>query len=77
MDSKIFMDIDADGQPQIRIDFKHHGDGSDVRDKLIGRFLFDIMYGERKAIAVQLEYGHHDDNGTVAFIRLYRSKPLV
>jgi hypothetical protein len=70
MESKIFMDIDANGKPQIRIDLKRTNDGSDVRDKLIGRFLFDIMYGDKKEVDVSMEYGHHDDNSTVAFIRL-------
>lgn len=71
MESKVFIDIDSEGQPQIRIDYRHNDNGGDVRDKLLARFLFDIMYGNpKKAIDVSMEYGHHTDEGAVAFIRL-------
>lgn len=69
MESKIFIDIYSDGQPQIRIDYDNVNTG-DVRDKLIARFLFDVIYGNPKTIDVSLEHGHSADAGTVAFIRL-------
>lgn len=79
MDSKIFIDLDAQGNPQLRIDYKHTGDGSDVRDKMIGRFLFDVMYPTEagKQIDVTLEHGHTDHTGTVAFVRLKQGKEEV
>jgi hypothetical protein len=74
MESRIFIDIDSDGQPQIRIDY-NNGNNGDVRDKLIARFLFDVMYGSpRKSIDVSLEHGHDSPEGTVAFIRLKPQK---
>lgn len=72
MESKIFIDVDAGGQPQIRIDYKHTGDGSDVRDKLMGRFISDVIYADPKgkSVDVSLEHGHDDREGGVVFIRL-------
>lgn len=72
MESKVFVDIDLKGNPQIRINYNHTGDMSDVRDKLLARFLFDVMYGQTPApkMDVVLEQGHVSAEGGVFFIRL-------
>ena len=80
MKSRIFIDCDTDGAPMIRIEYNHSGDDGDVRDKLVGRFLFDVMYGEpkngkRPSVDVQLVHGHEHVEGTVAFIR-FKPKEL-
>lgn len=77
MESKIFIDVDADGQPQIRIDYKHSGDGNDVRDKLIGRFLFEVYAtdDQNKTVDVSLDRGNEHPDGMVAFIRLKKTDP--
>ena len=74
MESKIFIDIDVHGNPQIRIFYNSDGDGSDVRDKILHRFIADVMYGEKKEKEIILEFGHTDHQGTVAFIRLKESE---
>lgn len=71
MEGKIFIDTNVNGQPQIRIEYIHDNDGSDLRDKTLGRFLFGLMWGDPrpKSIPVTLEFGHETKNGIVAFIR--------
>lgn len=72
MQSKLFIDIDPEGNPQIRIEYKHTGEGDDVRDKLIARFISDVMFDSSRGnpSSVILEHGHADGDGTTAFIRL-------
>lgn len=70
MDSKIFIDLDSQGNPQLRIDYKHTGDGSDVRDKMIGRFLSEVLGTEGHTTELVLEHSHSDRDGTVALVRL-------
>lgn len=71
MESRIFIDIDTDGNPQIRIELSAAERG-DVRDKLISRFLFPVLYGQHEpsVVDVPLELGHKNQDGSaVAFIR--------
>lgn len=68
MESKIFIDIDGDGAPRLRIDYKHNAE--DVRDKLIGRLLSPLYDNPGVSIVrIVLEMGHQHAGGMVAFIR--------
>lgn len=70
MESKIFIDVNSDGKPQIRIDYNWSGEKDDVRDKLLGRFLFNMNYGSPQPamLNLRLVLGHHHEKGMVCFI---------
>lgn len=56
MESKIQIDIDTNGVPQIRIDYRLT---DDLRDKLIGRFLSKMgIPAERKGFWAYCRLGH-------------------
>lgn len=61
MESKIAIDIDTSGQPQIRIDYRLT---DDLRDKLIGRFLNWLGLPRSKGFWAYVRLGHE-----------YQSKP--
>lgn len=69
MESRITIDVDIEGQPQIRIDFNTKGEDDDVRDKLIGRMVNHLYPGGRPREVV-MDFGHEHANGMVAFVRL-------
>jgi hypothetical protein len=56
MQSKLSIDIDTSGLPQIRIDY-HYSD--DIRDRLVGRFLDKMgIPGERTGFWAYCRLGH-------------------
>jgi len=61
MESKIQIDVDTSGQPQIRIDYRLT---DDLRDKLIGRFLNWLGLPASKGFWAYIRLGHE-----------YQSKP--
>lgn len=61
MESKIAIDVDTSGQPQIRIDYRLT---DDLRDKLIGRFLNWLGLPRSRGFWAYIRLGHE-----------YQSKP--
>lgn len=55
MESKIAIDVDTSGQPQIRIDYRLT---EDLRDKLIGRFLNWMGLPSSKGFWAYVRLGH-------------------
>jgi len=72
MESKIQIDVDTSGQPQIRIDYRLT---DDLRDKLIGRFLNWLGLPKDKGFWAYVRLGHEYQSrqdgpfdGAVAYI---------
>ena len=55
MESKIAIDVDTSGQPQIRIDYRLT---DDLRDKLIGRFLNWLGLPRSRGFWAYVRLGH-------------------
>lgn len=73
MQSKLSIDIDTSGLPQIRIDYRL---SDDIRDRLVGRFLDRMSVpGERNGFWAYCRLGHETQSkkdgyfdGAVVFI---------
>lgn len=66
MESKIQIDINGDGQPRIKIDYKL---SEDIRDRLVGRFLYKAGIPDNQEQAfVLLRLGHELRNGDGACV---------
>lgn len=66
MESKIVIDIDGDGQPRIKIDYKLT---DDLRDRLVGRFLYKMgIPAERPGFWAYCRLGHESNEGAVVTI---------
>lgn len=55
MESKIQIDVDTSGQPQIRIDYRLT---DDLRDKIIGRFLNWLGLPRKRGFWAYVRLGH-------------------
>lgn len=72
MDSKIMIDLDEEGQPRIKIDYKLT---EDLRDRLVGRFLYKMGIPDQKNVEWALvRLGHENNEGSVAFIESTSTK---
>lgn len=68
MESKILIDIDYHGKPQLKIVYKH---SEDVRDKLVARLLEPVYHSvDGTQSRIILEKHTDTPDGMVAFIRL-------
>lgn len=76
MESRITIDVDIEGQPQIRIDFSTKGEDDDVRDKLIGRMVNHLYPGAEQR-EITMDFGHEHTNGMVAFVRFKKDSSTI
>lgn len=73
MESKILIDVDYEGNPYIRIEYKH---SDDVRDKLIFRLLMQDRGMNVNFCAVRTISVNHDTGAQTSFVELIKPEDV-